>query len=207
VKAKLRTTKQNIEELPHRPEGDPVAAVWKLLAGFKKDVAQLVSGRPEDGEKGLIQILRESRGQFREAIFRQAPDFKPYEQDSRESGVYETASSGSVQGGEMLEPTGPRDAKTVIYLDEVLDMAQKWEFLPLLNFKTYQYFSAITRELPHNYPYAVKKYFVARFTREWPVPATQLFEKMEREFTRELRDLVKRHFAEFSAGGLEGMVL
>jgi hypothetical protein len=67
--------------------------------------------------------------------------------------------------------------------------------------------SAITRELPHNYPYAVKKYYVTRFTREWHVPANELFEKMEREFTRELRDLVKRHFAEFFTGGLEETVL
>jgi hypothetical protein len=74
-------------------------------------------------------------------------------------------------------------------------------------FQNLPVFSAITRELPYNYPYAVKKYFVARFTREWPVPANQLFAKTEREFTRELRDLVKRHFAEFSAGGLEATVL
>jgi hypothetical protein len=81
------------------------------------------------------------------------------------------------------------------------------KFLTSPEFPKLPVFSAITRELPHNYPYAVKKYFVARFTREWPMPANQLFEKMEREFTRELRDLVKRHFAEFSAGGLEGTVL
>jgi hypothetical protein len=136
VEAKLRTTKQSIEELPHRPEGDPVAAVWKLLAGFKKDVAQLVSGRPEDGVRGLIQIFREFRGQFREAIFKQAPDFKPYDRGSRPSGALSSASNhlsispivvssnSSVQGGEMLEPTGVRYDKT-IYLDEVLDMAQK----------------------------------------------------------------------------------
>jgi hypothetical protein len=125
VEAKIRTTKKSIEELPHRPEGDPVAAVWRVLAGFKKDVTQLVSGRPEDGVKGLIQVFRKSKGQFREAIFRQAPDFKPYERGSLQPGVYETESSESVQGGEMLEPTGIRDAKTVIHLDEVLDMAQK----------------------------------------------------------------------------------
>jgi hypothetical protein len=125
VEAKLRTTKKNLGELPRKPEGDPVAAVWKLLAGFKKDVTQLVSGRPEDGVKGLIQTFRASRANFRDAIFRQAPDFKPYRRDSRQPSVHGTASFESIQGGEMLEPTGARDAKTVIYLDEVLDMAEK----------------------------------------------------------------------------------
>jgi hypothetical protein len=154
VEAKLRITKQNIEELPRKPEGDPVAIVWKLLEGFKKDVAQLISGRPEDGVKGLIQIFRASRGEFKEAIFRQAPDFKPYNfkpykqsprihtprvdasprplsrcATPRAPSEYEVEFFEPVQRGEMLEPTGFRDAKTAIYLDEVVKMAQKGDFL------------------------------------------------------------------------------
>lgn len=67
--------------------------------------------------------------------------------------------------------------------------------------------SAITRELPHNYPYAVKMHYVSRFTEKWLTPAKDLFEKLERHFLIELKELVTKHFSSFSAGGLEDRVL
>lgn len=123
--------------MPLKSQGDPVAAILKLVMGFKTDVAQLVSGRPDDGAKGLIQIFRRTKAQFRETVFNQAPDFKPYErwqekQFAREMEIYdgptESVSPPKVsnsQEEEKLEPTGPRNSKTVVYLGEVLSMAQK----------------------------------------------------------------------------------
>jgi hypothetical protein len=69
--------------MPQQIKGEPVAVVWKLIEGFKKDVDQLIAGRPEDGNTGLIQIFRASRHDFREAIFKQAPQFKPYKVDEK----------------------------------------------------------------------------------------------------------------------------
>jgi hypothetical protein len=66
--------------------------------------------------------------------------------------------------------------------------------------------SAITRELPYNYPYAVKEHYVTRFTKNWPLPAKQLFQNVEFHFSRELDALVIKHFSRFAPGELDEAV-
>jgi hypothetical protein len=130
--------------MPPAPSGDPIATIWKMVAAFQKDVQQLVDGRPESGAAGLIQIFRKSREQFREAIFYQAPCFKPFEEPRVfESDVpirYESHSRPAARvlvapvhkepREEDLEPPGTRDPKTVVYLDEVLHTAKQSVFGP-----------------------------------------------------------------------------
>lgn len=103
----------------------------------------MVAGRPEDGSKGLIQIFRKSRAQFREAIFNQAPDFRPYQrwQDALEPPqsprvmpmhmgpiISDPEQRNLAREKEELEPTGHRSSKTLVYLDEVLSTAQKYVY-------------------------------------------------------------------------------
>jgi hypothetical protein len=68
------------------------------------------------------------------------------------------------------------------------------------------FLSAITRELPYNYPYAVKEHYVARFTKRWPLPANKLFQKVESHFSEELDALVVKHFSRFAPGELDEAV-
>ncbi|KAG8829739.1 hypothetical protein FRC17_006131, partial [Serendipita sp. 399] len=202
VEARLQTIQSELAKLPTKVEGDPVTEVWKIIEEFKSDVNTLVSGRAQDGEKGLIQIFRASREEFRESIFRQAPNFKPYNRPSQPkesviSQVMRGASSGTQEGEadgeevgkelEKLEPVGARNTSTMIYIDEVMKIAK----------------SAATRELPENYPYAVKMCFVNYFTEEWHIPTERLYQTMERLFSGELTRLVAKHFSRFAAGGFD----
>ncbi|KAG8846837.1 hypothetical protein FRB91_000412 [Serendipita sp. 411] len=188
VLRKLQAAKDAIAQLPKKLEGDPVGILWNLLGVFQRDVAQLVAGRPEDGAQGLLQLFHRYRLQFREAIFNQAPQFRPYVKKDHPLSDYKHKSM--VSDGEQLEPT-TQDPSTLVFLDEVMDVAA----------------NAITRELPANYPYAVKKAYVARFTAKWPPPAQVFFEKIERQFLKELKELVAIHFGQYAAGGLEKAIL
>ncbi|KIM31730.1 hypothetical protein M408DRAFT_237585 [Serendipita vermifera MAFF 305830] len=192
VESKVRRIKEDLGDLPAKPSGDPVSIIWKMKAAFEKDVKQLVEGIPEAGIAGLIQTFHREKNQFREAIFRQAPDFRPYNKANphpQNKGIFGASTAANVTqtiDEDALEPSGPRAPNTAVYLDEVLTTAQ----------------NAITRELPHNYPYAVKRHYASRFTKAWPNPAHKLFEDMEHHFQKELRTLVTRHFSAFSPGGL-----
>ena len=78
VDGHLSACKRDLAELPVRSIGDPVGEVWRLLSNFKDDVQELVAGRPDDGAQGLIQMVRVARQEFREAIFKGAPRFRPW---------------------------------------------------------------------------------------------------------------------------------
>jgi hypothetical protein len=66
--------------------------------------------------------------------------------------------------------------------------------------------SSITRELPFNYPYAVKIHYVKRFTAMWPRPAEILFQEVERNFEKQLGQIVRNQFGIYRHGGLEGTI-
>ena len=66
--------------------------------------------------------------------------------------------------------------------------------------------SSITRELPHNYPYDVKIHYVKRFTAMWPGPAETFFQEVERNFEKDLGQIVRTHFNVYRHGGLEGKI-
>lgn len=124
VERKHQDTEDHLRGMPQRIIGDPVAVVWKLIEEFKKDVDQLVAGRPEDGPPGLIQTLGARRRDFREAIFQQAPLFKPFDQtDSQAIG-----SVHNIHPEHEPEPLEPPTTSNVIYIDEVLSFADGFVF-------------------------------------------------------------------------------
>ena len=65
---------------------------------------------------------------------------------------------------------------------------------------------SITRELPFNYPYAVKIHYVKRFTAMWPGPAQSLFQEFERNLEKHLTQIVRHHFNVYQHGGLESKI-
>ena len=119
VDAHLSDCKEELAELPVRSIGDPVGEVWRLLSGFKDDVQGLVAGRPDDGAQGFIQVVREARQKFREAIFKGAPRFRPWAQPG--TGIeLPTTPQDTLDG---LEPQV--NAKhTVVYADEIMVRAR-----------------------------------------------------------------------------------
>ena len=118
-----------------------------MKAAFERDVKQLVEGKPEDGTAGLIQIFRHSKEQFRDTIFRQAPEFKPFARSSSKFGAGQLASLRvrapspgpvsperapspgpvfplQITQDEDLEPSGEKNPSTFVYMDEVLEVAR-----------------------------------------------------------------------------------
>jgi hypothetical protein len=68
-------------------------------------------------------------------------------------------------------------------------------------------FSARTRELPNNTPFAVKKDYINKYTEGWGLPAENLFKRIKGVFFGEIMKLIDKRFYVFSHGGLEGTVL
>jgi hypothetical protein len=129
IEVHLKRTKERLAKLPPKIEGDPIPAVYSLVDVFKREVSQLVEGRPEDGEHGLIQKFRDFADRFGEIIFSQAPCFRPYNAPSPTSDApsEDTGELGSIDGQEDgLEPSGRRDSATFVYIDEALQMAKKF---------------------------------------------------------------------------------
>jgi hypothetical protein len=102
-----------------RSISDPVGEVWRLLSSFKRDVEDLVAGRPDDGEQGLIQMIRGARQVFREEIFKGAPRFRPWTKPA--TGVELPTTPQDTFDG--LEPQ-VNAANTVVYANEVMYRAK-----------------------------------------------------------------------------------
>ena len=94
--------------------------VWRLLSGFKHDVEELVAGRPDDGSQGLIQMIRGARQEFREAIFKGAPRFRPWTKPP--TGAESPTTPQDTMDG--LEPQVNAE-DTVVHADEVMDRARR----------------------------------------------------------------------------------
>ena len=119
VDGHLSSCKKDLAALPARTISDPVGEVWSLLSSFKHDVEGLVAGRPDDGSQGLIQIVRGARQEFREAIFKGAPRFRPWTKPSTEVEL-PTTPQDTFDG---LEPL-VNASDTVVYANEVMDRAK-----------------------------------------------------------------------------------
>lgn len=119
VDGHLSSCKKDLAALPVRTISDPVGEVWRLLSGFKHDVQELVAGRPDDGSQGLIQKVRGARQEFREAIFKGAPRFRPWTKPSTE--VESPSTPQDTFDG--LEPQVNAN-DTVVYANEVMDRAK-----------------------------------------------------------------------------------
>jgi hypothetical protein len=134
VETRVQSLEEEIERLPVKSTEDPLKVILRLMAAFKKDVEQLVKGRPDAGKMGLVQTFRSSKQRFSVAISRQAPEFKPYNRPPAKSPNFQTPSMGS--NALSLPPTGTSDSldivegedfedpSTFVYLDEVLDVAK-----------------------------------------------------------------------------------
>ncbi|KAG8813825.1 hypothetical protein FRC17_001407, partial [Serendipita sp. 399] len=188
IQKKLQMTKAAIARLPRKMQGDPVGILWKLVGDFQKDVTQLVVGQADDGSQGLMQLFRRYRIQFHDTIFGQTPHFVPHP-TPKDSLLYSYYKDN--EAGRDILKRFKQGSATFIFLDQVKEDA----------------LNAITRELPGNYPYAIKQKYIAHFTANWLQPAQVFFGAVERQFSRRLKTLIANHFGSHRAGGLEKAVL
>ncbi|CUA74652.1 hypothetical protein RSOLAG22IIIB_11369 [Rhizoctonia solani] len=88
------------------------------------------------------------------------------------------------------DPDGKRTVDWDLYEEDVSRMSQ----------------NAITRELPKNIPFIVKRKLIKRFVELWEGPTTVLLEDVERILRAYMQKLVDHSFGQHSYGGLHNAV-
>lgn len=150
----VQRLKDELSKLSTKLTDDSAMTVINMIANFKKDVELLVKGRPEAGKVGLIQHIRRSKERFRDAIFCQAPEFRPFEKPAIPTGMSLVSLANEplvgIPGDFVEEDLEPRDLKSpsmVVYMDEVLERTQELAIWSLIRI-----YSLLTTSLQHYYP-------------------------------------------------------
>ena len=71
----LERTTDELSRLPNPPSSEPVGEMMRLVNSFVRSIERLVDGVPD--EDGLVQSLRGPQTEFKKAIRKTAPDFRP----------------------------------------------------------------------------------------------------------------------------------
>ncbi|TFY77283.1 hypothetical protein EWM64_g6731 [Hericium alpestre] len=115
-----------------------------------------------------------------------APEFLPWERHvSKGSSAY-AASPQFLTSEESCIPPG----NTELYIDEVMRRAN----------------TAVTRELPGNFPFIVIKQFILEVVQKWHAPSNSLFDSTKTILLEHMQNVVDEHFQKFGHGGLKQRV-
>ncbi|KAG8776904.1 hypothetical protein FRC12_000633 [Ceratobasidium sp. 428] len=182
-------TIENLRALPAEVSDDPAGAVLNLVMDFHRDVVTHVEGIP-DGD-GLIQQIRQAQDKFRQAIRRSAPDFRPFKRPTNDE---EKANAPKMPEVVFLKEEGSFEIEDIsnrtLFEDDVSKMSKE----------------AVTRELPKNVPFIVKRKLIKGFMEMWDGPTATLLEDVERILSVYMRRLVDTFFKQHSYGGLHNAV-
>jgi hypothetical protein len=66
---------------------------------------------------------------------------------------------------------------------------------------------AVTRELPNNYPFVVKKGLIGTAVEKWDSPSKKLFDATKKELQKRVRELIEDQFSQYAHGGLKQRVM
>jgi hypothetical protein len=66
---------------------------------------------------------------------------------------------------------------------------------------------AVTRELPNNTPFIVKKRFICDIVDGWYSPSKKLFRSAERELNKRVNKEIEDHFGQYTYGHLKQRVV
>jgi hypothetical protein len=64
----------------------------------------------------------------------------------------------------------------------------------------------VTRELPNNFPFVVKKYYISAFVKRWHSPSKQLFDSTKKELNKRIKEVIDDHFSFHTYGHLKQRV-
>ncbi|KAG8683246.1 hypothetical protein FRC11_013789, partial [Ceratobasidium sp. 423] len=184
-----QTTVEGLRSLPDEVSEDPAGAVLNLVMDFHREVDTHVEGIPDSD--GLIQRFREASTRFRNSIRASAPCFRPYKRECDKDNKYTMPKVDFIveEDGEALTLPDPAP-NWDLYEEDVSMMSQ----------------NAITRELPKNIPFIVKRKLIKRFVELWEGPTTILLEDVERILRAYMQKLVDHSFGQHSYGGLHNAV-
>jgi hypothetical protein len=118
----LEETQKRLSELPSPPSPEPVNEIIRLVTKFTRNLARHIEGSPEGD--GLLQSIRPYQNDFKQAIRATAPEFRPYDSASPQSGLPEPPSFLSQEERAVDYP--PTNMGICIHIDEVMNLAQKY---------------------------------------------------------------------------------
>lgn len=66
--------------------------------------------------------------------------------------------------------------------------------------------SAVTRELPNNFPYIVKKQYIGTIVKRWNQPSRLFFDFAKKELKKRVTSQIDVHFSQYAYGHLKQRV-
>jgi hypothetical protein len=155
------------------------------------------------GRDGLLHQIKQPQDNFRVAIRKTAPYFVPQFRERPESEDMDSVPTPHtcppfLIGEEDPDEVGLNDGEE-IFIDDVLETAE-WcvRWLCGTDLTINPLISAVTRELPNNYPFIVQKAYICRFVDQWDEPAQMLFTTIVEEVKEAISRVVDTHFGNYA---------
>ncbi|KAG9102798.1 hypothetical protein FRC06_001100 [Ceratobasidium sp. 370] len=184
-----QSTLESLRALPAEVSDDPAAAVLNLVTDFHRKVETHVEGIPNSD--GLIQQIHEAQGKFRQAVRRSAPDFRPFKRPLNDEEKENVPKMPGVAFLSEEEASGVEEiSDRTLFEDDIRKLSKQ----------------AVTRELPKNVPFIVKRELIKSFMEMWSGPTMTFLEDVERILSVYMRRLVDSFFKQHSYGGLHNAV-
>jgi hypothetical protein len=229
----LEKINRDLEDLPSPPSSAPLSEVLRLITDFAREVERQGEGIP--GCDGLLHQVKQPQNEFRIAIRTTAPCFVPQFRNRPRSGPSTLVSTGPyaaqpiatststfvlqpaekharpsfLAGEEDSDEIGLNDGKK-IFIDDVLETAEwcvPWLCGVNLTHSKPSLTSAVTRELPYNYPFIVQKGYIEAFVGKWNDPADTLFKTIDEKVKEATLHIVEAHFGNYTHSRFKQRVL
>ncbi|KAG8898577.1 hypothetical protein FRB99_007343 [Tulasnella sp. 403] len=130
----------------------------------------------------LMYTLHEAFERFRTNVHCTAPCFRPWSSDVA---LDRSVESQLISAATEDDPPNPRGINE-LYLDQVWQFSKK----------------SRTRELPGNYPFAVKERLIMESVRHWRTLADECFKEVQKIVIEYVEQLIREHLSKYSHGGL-----
>ncbi|KIO31584.1 hypothetical protein M407DRAFT_67645 [Tulasnella calospora MUT 4182] len=175
---------------------DPRRVVITLLRDFTKKLSKHIEGLPpvinpsdptDTTATGLIHNLNEAYDRFREKVHETAPQFRPWSTTANVDPQTQQRMLDSAKQDDDAVGLGKTNS---LHVDEVMDLAKR----------------SRTRELPGNYPFAVKEKLIVESVLQWSALAHDCFTEVKNIAVKHVIRLVEDHFKGFDHGGLKEAV-
>jgi hypothetical protein len=65
----------------------------------------------------------------------------------------------------------------------------------------------VTRELPNNFPYIVKKQYIRDIVKHWDKPSRKFFDLAKNKLNKHIKLQIEEHFSQYTHGQLKQRVM
>lgn len=188
--------------MPPELKNDPTAEVFSRITSFAQDVSRHIRGtcQLQINRQGLVQRLYAAFRRFKTAIWETAPKFDARNESAAAAGGIDFKEPDSDDGEDLWW-----NDDSEIKVADVMRVATEYVFSDFVRLAL-TLCRARTRELPGNYPFSVKAYYIFRFLEMWEGPTFDCFEVAFKGFVEDLAVLIDEHFGLYVNGGLLSQV-